>query len=895
MSRHGRTRALLFAVLVVSLVVGYERTRAAAPQAAQAVQADAFEGTLSVVWADPRPGQPGPGETLFSLDLPDGRQLALDLTGREHEALRHFGRQVRVRGRMATRPATTPRGAAQQGIVVDTIEAAPRGAAAMPAASEPEAAVLGGRRVLFLLVKFADDTNVPHAPAFFTDLTNPDTPTVAGIPATLNGFFKKTSGNQFSWIGDVGGAGGIGAPQGWITLPGSKATYANCGFGSTCANINLLTTDAVNAAHAQGISFAAYDNLNIVLSNDLDCCAYGGGRTIDGKFMGVTWEPPWGQETRVYAHEMGHSLGLPHSGWVYFAYDSPWDVMSDYSDLVVLNCGSYFSRNDNTTRNLGCREPGNGYISPYKDVLGWIPAGNQVTTNTTSNTTVTIEGASLTLGSGVKMVKVCLPGFSCTGTGSSTRYFTIEARVKNGGATTLYDNGIPNEGVIIHDVYFGRGPIGGGLPCFFNSQSGWAVPVDATPGDYSASSCSGTGLRNAQFGVGGVYTNSTYGFRVSVVNRVGNNFVVNVQSLINTEIALDAPGTGSTVAKPFTVRGWAINRSAATGAGVDAVHVYATPAGGSAVFLGAATHGSARGDVGAAFGAQFTNSGWVLNNAGASLAPGSYTITAYARNAATGVFDGSASRTSVTVTGPVSTPSLYLDAPTDNSIVTSAFEVVGWAIDAGAATGTGVDAVQFYVQPNGSPAPGVFVGNGTYGTPRNDVGAILGTRYTNSGFHFTITGLGPGSYTLGVYARSTVTGSFSIVKTVPFSINANQLMSIDLPSPESTVSAPSFTVAGWAIDRLAAAGTGVDTLHVYAYRNPGSGEAAIFLGVATVGFARSDVAGLYGARYTNSGYSLDVNRAASGLTPGVYNIVVHAHSTAAGAFNNVAAVRVTIQ
>jgi len=112
---------------------------------------------------------------------------------------------------------------------------------------------------------------------------------------------------------------------------------------------------------------------------------------------------------------------------------------------------------------------------------------------------------------------------------------------------------------------------------------------------------------------------------------------------------------------------------------------------------------------------------------------------------------------------------------------------------------------------------------------------------------------------------------------------------------KSTVSAPSFTVAGWAIDRLAAAGTGVDTLHVYAYRNPGSGEAAIFLGVATVGFARSDVAGLYGARYTNSGYSLDVNRAASGLTPGVYNIVVHAHSTAAGAFNNFAAVRVTIQ
>ena len=46
------------------------------------------------------------------------------------------------------------------------------------------------------------------------------------------------------------------------------------------------------------------------------------------RFYGATWEPPWGQNTSTYAHEMGHSLGLPHSGWRYYAYDSPWDVMS---------------------------------------------------------------------------------------------------------------------------------------------------------------------------------------------------------------------------------------------------------------------------------------------------------------------------------------------------------------------------------------------------------------------------------------------------------------------------------------------------------------------------------------------------------------------------------------
>jgi hypothetical protein len=64
---------------------------------------------------------------------------------------------------------------------------------------------------------------------------------------------------------------------------------------------------------------------------------------------------------------------------------------------------------------------------------------------------------------------------------------------------------------------------------------------------------------------------------------------------------------------------------------------------------------------------------------------------------------------------------------------------------------------------------------------------------------------------------------------------------------------------------------------------------------AALNIARGDDAALYGARYTNSGYTLNVNAAAAGLTPGVYNLVVWAHSTATGAFNNFAVVRLTIQ
>jgi len=232
-------------------------------------------------------------------------------------------------------------------------------------------------------------------------------------------------------------------------------------------------------------------------------------------------------------------------------------------------------------------------------------------------------------------------------------------------------------------------------------------------------------------------------------------------------------------------------------------------------------------------------------------------------------------------------------------VTTSAFEVGGWALDQGSPTGTGVDAVVFYVFPNDGASPGVYIGQGTYGLSRPDVGAIFGPHFVNSGFHYSISGLGPGAFMLGVYARSTITGTFSIVKTIHFTVNATALMALNPPEAEAVITSNIFNVDGWSIDRsiesTAIPGSGVDTLHVYAYPNPGSGAPPVFLGVASVGLGRPDVAALYGSRYDTSGYHLGVDRIALGLAPGPYNIVVHSHSTVTGTFNNLAIVRVTLQ
>jgi N-acetylneuraminic acid mutarotase len=368
-----------------------------------------------------------------------------------------------------------------------------------------------------------------------------------------------------------------------------------------------------------------------------------------------------------------------------------------------------------------------------------------------------------------------------------------------------------------------------------------------------------------------------------------------------SSLELNGPTNGSVLRAPITVIGWALNTTVpeAFGTGVNAVHVWAFPAGGgAAIFLGEATYGLSRPDVAAVFGSQFTNSGFSLTGGGL-LAPGPYVLAVYGRNAITGLFD--VVRTvNVTIAPPVTDPFIDLDTPREGFVVNSSFEVAGWALDAGAPTGTGVDTVQFYVFPNDGASPGVFMGTGTYGLSRPDVAAVFGdARFTNTGFHFSITGLGPGAYVLGVYGRSTVTGTFSVVKTIHFTVDATALMAVNPPVAESIITAPVFDVDGWSIDRTiestALSGTGVDTLHVWAYPNPGSSAPPIFLGVATVGLSRPDVAALYGSRYGPSGFHLAVDRNALGLSNGVYNIVVHSHSTVTNTFNNATVVRVTLQ
>jgi hypothetical protein len=69
-------------------------------------------------------------------------------------------------------------------------------------------------------------------------------------------------------------------------------------------------------------------------------------------------------------------------------------------------------------------------------------------------------------------------------------------------------------------------------------------------------------------------------------------------------------------------------------------------------------------------------------------------------------------------------------------------------------------------------------------------------------------------------------------------------------------------------------------VHVWAYPNPGSGQAPVFVGAAGYGGSRPDVGTAFGSQFTPSAFSLTASLAA-----GYYQVVVYAHSTVTGTFN----------
>jgi glucose/arabinose dehydrogenase len=237
---------------------------------------------------------------------------------------------------------------------------------------------------------------------------------------------------------------------------------------------------------------------------------------------------------------------------------------------------------------------------------------------------------------------------------------------------------------------------------------------------------------------------------------------------------------------------------------------------------------------------------------------------------------------------PPSAPLLNIDQPSDGASVSQPFAITGWAIDRAATSSTGIDAVHVWVFP-ATGAPPQFVGAAQLGGGRPDVAqAFGGSQFATSGWGLFGRGLAPGDYRLMAFGLTRATGTFSIASAVDIHVVQSSLVAVDAPGNNATVNRP-FVIGGWAIDRAAPSGTGIDTIHIWGFPvSPGG--AAVFLGVPNFG-ERPDVAAAFGSQFRASGYGLLVNPPSAG----VWDLLIFAHSTVSGQFEPAVVVRVTVR
>jgi hypothetical protein len=424
------------------------------------------EGVLSVRWGDPLPGSDEAVRYVAVLETESGERFELDpdsireLSG--HAAHQFHGQHVAVSLELAQ--------AAPQTLHRVT------GLSLMPAAGGRAPQIEGSTPWVFLLCKFSDIATEPKAVSYFQGM-------YGNAVDTLQTYWREVSYDKINLDGSIVST--------WVTLPGTRASYIPDGEG---ANLDLLFDDCTAAADAQ-VNFAAPGlvGINMMFNDNLDCCAWGGGRwaMLDGVSRGwsTTWNPPWAYEaTAGLGHEMGHGYGLPHANNYDLdgdPYDNPWDVMSS----------AWWNATDSATYGTLPK-----HINIYhRDKLGWIDAERRVDILADGVTTVTLDYAGLDPSSNIQMVTIH-PGAS-----AGNYWFTLETRMPSG----TFDGELAGKAVIIHEVDITR------------SEDAWVIDAANPP----------AGVANTpgvMFTVGESWRPPSGWFEVEVLSEGAESFEVRI-------------------------------------------------------------------------------------------------------------------------------------------------------------------------------------------------------------------------------------------------------------------------------------------------------------------------------------------------------------------------------
>jgi M6 family metalloprotease-like protein/CSLREA domain-containing protein len=420
--------------VTITVNIGAEATAEAAPALTQEPGDYAIGesvdvvGYISVVWADPQDKNrdaeiialfTDPQENIIQLEIDD--DLALELDGQQ---VHLSGEVVDMLGESAPEGVqnTTSAFPTTPVINVNDITAVGEDGVMADIPGLPS----GEKRWITLFCRFPD---IGATPTGFNSsyITNLMRNTYPG----LNHYWNEVSNGHINIDNSV-------VHSTVYTLPSSLSSYSN--GQSNGVQSGVMFNDCVALADS-AVDFSQFYGINILVNAEYgfpNAFALGGGvnRTLDGvtKRWATTWMPPFGlRDHGVFAHEMGHAYGLPHSGGPYGqAYDSRWDVMSGGNQVY---CPAAYQSQFNCL--------GTGTIAYHADELGFIPADRKVTVDVGTSATVVLQALGQGT-SGADDLMISIP-IGATGT-----FYTVELR-RFAGSYDVSGN-LPGEAVIIHKV-----------------------------------------------------------------------------------------------------------------------------------------------------------------------------------------------------------------------------------------------------------------------------------------------------------------------------------------------------------------------------------------------------------------------------------------------------------
>ncbi|HYH80202.1 MAG TPA: putative Ig domain-containing protein [Longimicrobium sp.] len=414
-------------------------------------------GWLNVVWQTRGVENELAHVGLF---LVDEEGAAIELRATDADLAPHGG-LLRLNGRRLTvtgdlSPVREPRGTPTLRVRAIT----PRGGAR----AALSAVVDGSRSYVTLVCRFPDHGIEPSGTATLRRWMGDAYP-------GLDHFWRENSENRVSIDAAFAGP---------FLMPLPSTSYNTNGS----ANLAMLFNDCTRAADPE-VDFSQYAGVNMQFNSTLWGYSWGGSwsATLDGQARrwAATWMASWATQS-TYAHETGHSLGLPHSSGPYTAvYDSKWDVMSG---------------GGSTDATVGTRVATHT-IAYHKDLMGWIPASRKYVARPGTSATIDLARDALPGAAGYQLAQVPV--------GTSGTFLTLEARRYAG-----YDaqGRLPGEAVILHLV----NPVGSGPPARVVDVDGNGNVNDAgamwVPGETFASVEMGVSIR--------VLSATADGFRVEV-------------------------------------------------------------------------------------------------------------------------------------------------------------------------------------------------------------------------------------------------------------------------------------------------------------------------------------------------------------------------------------------